>query len=179
MNNFHTSLTNELFDNEESDFGGPAIKIEHRLDSVVLLPDSTFIMVTSIRDFGHSFNSFPEQPLKISVKRDTVRNSDYIFSGRHTFAGITAAIGKNYYRWGEVTDSTKFIGFKKKSKEKKEDCKEIDPTKLGSPFIINDPPDNNSPFGPSFIFMLATILLLSLAGGWLTWRLYKPKLQPA
>lgn len=181
MDNFHISLSNEIFDSEESNFGGPAIKIEYKLDSVILFPDSTFILVTAVNDYGQSFNRFPEKPLRAFLIKDTVSNQEYMFKGKHTIAGISGMIGKysSWKNWGEIHDSTKFIGFKTEPKEKEPGCKEVDPKKLASPFIMNDPTDNNSPFGPELVFMLGTILLLSLTGGWLTWRFYKPRLQPA
>jgi hypothetical protein len=46
------------------------------------------------------------------------------------------------------------------------------------PFAItNDPPDNRPPFDSKLFLMLGSLLLLSLLGGWLSWRFYQPRLH--
>ena len=172
LENFNMALGNELFDNGESDYGLPASKKAYKLDSVIFISDTVSILVSKeyIRPWDAKSDSLDKL---VGVKKDTMYN-DPFFSRKYLLDSIKKMVDKRGLY--ETTSKTKFVGFdNKKSGMKKSGEK---PQQQLIPFTItNDPPDNHSPFDMQLIMVLGLILLLSLLGGWLSWRFYQPRLQ--
>jgi hypothetical protein len=172
LENFNIALTNVLFDNGESDYGLPASKPAYKLDSVIFISDTVSILVSKeyIRPWTEKSDS---KDKFVGVKKDTVHN-DPLFSRKYLLDSIKKMVdNRGLY---ETTNKTKFVGFdNKKNGIKKTGDK---PKQQLIPFAItNDPPDDHPPFDMQLALMLGTILLLSLLGGWLSWRFYQPQLQ--
>ena len=170
--NFNITLNNALFDNGESDYGLPPNKKTYKLDSVIFISDTISILVSKEYSRPWSEKSDSEDKL-IGVKKDTLYN-DPLFSRRYLLDSIKKMMG--YRGQYETTDKTKFVGFDNKKTGVKKTADQ--PQQQLIPFVItNDTPDD-PPFDFQLALMLATILLLSLLGGWLSWRFYQPRLQP-
>lgn len=170
--NFNISLTNDLFDNDESNFGLPANKTAYKLDSVIFISDSVSVLVS--KEYKRSWSATSDsQDVFVRLKKDTVYN-DPLFSRKYLLDSVKKIIDKrgNY----ETTNNTKFVGFDNKKKGVKK-TEEKPQQQLIPVAITNDPPDNNSPFNMQLAIMIGAILLLSLLGGFITWRFYKPRLQ--
>ena len=171
MENFNSAPGNELFDKGESDFGLPASKTAYKLDSVIFISDTISVLVSKeyTRPWGAKSDSLDKL---IGVKKDTIYN-DPLFSRKYLLDSIKKIMDKRGTY--ETTSKTKFVGFdNKKSGIKKSGDKQ----QQLIPFAItNDPPDNHSPFDRQLTMALGLILLLSLLGGWLSWKLYQPRLQ--
>ncbi|HMK26419.1 MAG TPA: hypothetical protein VK483_10340 [Chitinophagaceae bacterium] len=171
--NFNIALGNEIFDNDESDYGLPPDKSAYKLDRVILISDSVSVLVS--KEYKRPWGATSDSADKfVQVKRDTVYN-DPLFNRKNSSDSILKGI-KERAKY-ETSNKTKFIGLdNKKNETKKTDDR---PQQQLIPFAItNDPPNNNPPFDMQLIMMLGTILLLSLLGGWLSWRFYQPRLQP-
>ena len=171
--NFNIALGNELFDNGESDYGLPANKKTYKLDSVIFISDTVSILVS--KEYTRPWSATSDSLDKlVGVKKDTIYN-DPLFSRKYLLDSIKKMVDNGGVY--ETTSKTKFIGFEnKKSAVKKSGDK---PQQQLIPFAItNDPPDDQPPFDMQLALMLGTILLLSLLGGWLSWRFYQPRLQP-
>ena len=168
MNNFNIALENELFDNGESNFGLPSDKKSYKLDSVIFISDSVSVMVT--KEYHRAFNE-PEDSAKLwGVKKDTVYNNP-LFVRKNSIDNIKKALQKDG-KYINPVDKTIFIGFDNmKSKDKKSQKNNIIPVS----FTGDD--NNNSPFDIKLLLMLGAILVLSLLGGWLSWKFSHPRLQ--
>ncbi|HEY6064143.1 MAG TPA: hypothetical protein VIV35_11070 [Chitinophagaceae bacterium] len=171
LENFSIALGNELFDKGESDYGLPANKTAYKLDSVIFISDTVSILVSKAYTRPWSAKSDSLDKL-VGVKKDTIYN-DPLFSRIYLLDSIKKMVdNRGLY---ETTNKTKFIGFD----NKKSPVKKTGDKQQLTPFAItNDPPDDQPPFDIQLALMLGTILLLSLLGGWLSWRFYQPRLQP-
>lgn len=169
--NFNIALVNELFDNGESDYGLPANKKAYKLDSVIFISDSVSVLVS--KEYSRPWDAKSDSQDKfIGVKKDTIYN-DPLFSRKNLLDSIKKMVdSKGPY---ETTNKTKFVGLdNKKSGVKRPGDKQ----QQLIPFTItNDPPDDHSPFDLQLTMILGIILLLSLLGGWMSWRFYQPRLQ--
>jgi hypothetical protein len=169
---FNIALTNELFNNNESDFGLPANKKAYKLDSVIFISDTVSVLVS--KEYSRPWSARSDSMDKlVGVKKDTIFN-DPLFSRKYLLDSIKKMIdNRGLY---ETTNKTKFVGFdNKKTGIKKSGDK---PQQQLIPFAItNDPPDNHSPFDMQLTLALGLILLLSLLGGWMSWKFYQPRLQ--
>ncbi|MCY7311024.1 MAG: hypothetical protein LH619_09610 [Chitinophagaceae bacterium] len=172
MNNFSIALGSELFDSGESNFGLPAptdLKT-YKLDSVIYVSDTVSVIV--IKEYRRQ----PLQP-KDSAKlwrtgKDTLYN-DPMLGRKHSLDSIKTVlkITGNYIN---PVDRIVFIGYdNKKNKDNKNQKNNILPVS----FTGDD--NNNSPFDMKLLLMLGTILVLSLFGGWLSWKFHQPRLQKA
>lgn len=172
MANFNIALTNDLFDSDESDYGLPANKTAYKLDSVIFVSDSVSVLVS--KEYKRPWSATSDSlDVFVKVKKDTVYN-DPLFSRKYLLDSIKKMVdNRGLY---ETTNKTKFVGFDNKKTGVKKTADK--PKQELIPFAItNDPPDNHPPFDIQLALMLATILLLSLLGGWLSWRFYQPRLQ--
>ena len=166
MKNFKTVLENkEVFDEDNANFGLPAPKDirTFKLDTVIFISDSASVLIT--REYRKPYNK-PKDPAKFfKTGKDTVYN-DPLFKRSHSLDSIKTELKKTGNYMNPI-NKVVFIGFdNKKTKNKENNI---------LPFSINDN-NNNSPFDRQLVIMLGTILVLSLAGGWLSWKLYQPKL---
>jgi hypothetical protein len=171
LENFNTALTDELFDNGESDYGLPANKKAYKLDSVIFVSDSVSIMVS--KEYSRPWSATSDSMDKfVGLKKDTIYN-DPLFSRKYLIDSVKKMIdNRGLY---ETTNKTKFVGFdNKKGVVKKPGDKQ---QQLIPITITNDPPDNHSPFDMQLTLILGLILLLSLLGGWMSWKFYQPRLQ--
>ena len=170
--NFNIALTNDLFDGGESDYGLPPDKKKYKLDSVIFISDSVSVLVS--KEYKRPWDAKSDSLDKfIGMKKDTIFN-DPLLSRKNLLDSIKKMVdNKGPY---ETTNKTKFVGFDNKKNEiKRSENKQQQLIPLG---ITNDPPDNHSPFDFGLILILGLILLLSLLGGWMSWKFYQPKLQP-
>ncbi len=170
--NFHIAMNSDLFDSDESNFGLPANKTAHKLDSVIFISDSVSVLVS--KEYKRPWSATSDsQDVFVRVKKDTVYNDPW-FSRKYLLDSVKKIIDKkgNY----ETTNNTKFVGLdnKKKGVNKTEDKPQQQFVPVAT---TNDPTDNNSPFDKPLALMLGTILLLSLMGGFITWKFYQPRLQ--
>jgi len=170
MENFSLALNNELFDNGESDFGLPASKTAYKLDSVIFISDTVSVLVS--KTYSRPWSATSDSMDKLVGKRkDTVYN-DPLFSRSYLLDSLKKMIGKRGLY--ETTDKTKFVGLD----NKKDGVKKTGDKQQLFPFAITkDPPDNHPPFDNQMFLMLGSLLLLSLLGGWLSWKFYKPRYQ--
>lgn len=163
MANFNIVLNNELFDSEESNFGLPEVKKTYRLDSVIFLSDSVSVLVKreySQPNIGPMNTSKPGE-----VKRDTVFK-DPLFTRKHSLDSIKNVL-KAGGQYVNPVNKTVFIGFDNKKNKKNNIL----------PVSFRNDDNNNSPVDGNLLLMLGTILVLSLLGGWLSWKYYQPQLQ--
>jgi hypothetical protein len=169
--NFAATIGHDLFDKGESGFGLPANKTAYKLDSVIFISDTVSVLVS--KEYKRPWSATSDSLDKlVGEKKDTVYN-DPLFSRQY----IVDSIKKMMDRRGlyETTNKTKFVGFdNKKGGIKKSGEKQQQLTPF---FITNDPPDDHNPIDTRLILMLGFLLLLSLLGGWLSWRLYQPRFQ--
>ena len=169
--NFNIALANDLIG--ESDYGLPPDKKTYKLDSVIFISDNVSVLVS--KEYKRPWDAKSDSLDKfIGIKKDTIFN-DPLLSRKNLLDSIKKMVdNKGPY---ETTDKTKFVGFdNKKSGIKKPGDKQQQ--QLIPISITNDPPDDQPPFDIQLALMLGTILLLSLLGGWLSWRFYQPRLQP-
>lgn len=170
MDNFSIALGSEMFDGGESNFGLPSDKKTYKLDSVIFVSDSVSVIV--VKEFHRPFDA-PEESAKLwKVKKDTVYNNPLLVR-KSSLDSIKKGVQKQI-QYANPDDKTVFIGFdNKKVKKKKEQKNNFVPVS----FTGDD--NNNSPFDSKLLLMLGTILVLSLLGGWLSWKFYQPRLQKA
>jgi hypothetical protein len=171
LENFNSSLGNGLFDNGESDYGLPANKSAYKLDSVIFISDTVSILVS--KEYSRPWNEKSDSKDKlIGVKKDTIYN-DPLFSRKYLLDSVKKMVdNRGPY---ETTNKTKFVGFDNTRNGMKKAWDK--PQQELIPFTVtNDPPDD-PPFDLQLALMVATILLLSVMGGWLSWKFYQPRLQ--
>lgn len=170
--NFKVSLTNEVFDNDESDFGLPAYKTVYKLDSVIFLSDSQAVLVG--KKYQRDWNDSTSKSDKMmGATKDTMN-----ISGSLSRKNSADEVKKVISQWGqyETGKKTKVVGLETKQLQvKSEEKPKQQFIPVGS---IHQPPDNSSPFDGQWILMFSGILALSMLGGWLTWKFYHPKLDP-
>jgi len=169
--NFNFALTHEFFDSEGSDFGLPPDKKSYKLDSVIFISDTVSILVS--KEYSRPWNEKSDSKDKlIGVKKDTIYN-DPLFSRKYLLDSIKKMVdNRGPY---ETTNKTKFVGFDNKKTGLKKTADQ--PQQQLIPFVITNDPPEGPPFDTQLVLMLATILLLSLMGGWLSWKFYQPRLQ--
>ncbi|MDZ4795585.1 MAG: hypothetical protein SGI83_15000 [Bacteroidota bacterium] len=185
MGNFHIALENELFDTEEANFGLPPDIKTYQLDSVIYISENVTVIVKKkySRPFHH-----PKDSAKLQwVKKDTLLN-DPLFSKKHALDSIRTVL-KTTGKYTNPVSNIVFMGYDNKtSGKKKEKDKEKNKEKTKGtvteqhnivPFVTTNDNDNNSPFDIKLALILGTILLVSLLGGWLSWKYYQPSLQKA
>lgn len=163
MTNFNIALTNELFDGGESNFGLPADKKTYQLDSVIYISDSSAVIIK--REYRQPYNEPKKVPKLWGVRKDTVY-SDPLFSRKHSLDSIKSILKTNR-QYVNPVNKVVFIGFDNKKSKKNNII----------PVSFKDDDNNNPPFDRRLLLMLGTILVLSLLGGWLSWKFYQPRLQ--
>src|SRR5690348_14474249 len=78
MANFSIALENELFSNEESNFGNPPFKTVRKLDSVIYLSPTAVILIK--KEYRYPWSTYSKDSIEfIGTERDTVYN-DLLFS---------------------------------------------------------------------------------------------------
>ena len=169
--NFKIAMDIELFDRDESDFGLPANKTAHKLDSVIFISDTVSVLVSKTYTRPWSATSDSLDKL-VGQRKDTLYN-DPFFSRKYLLDSIKKMVDQRGLY--ETTGRTKFVGFDNKKdgiKKKGEKQHQLIPFA-----ITNDPPDDRSPFDIQLGLILGLIFVLSLLGGWLSWKFYQPRFQ--
>ena len=165
MANFSIAVHNELFNSEESNFGLPSEKITYRLDSVIYLSDSVSVLVK--REYRQPYNG-PGKTAKLwGVKKDTLYK-DPLFGRKHSLDSIKTIL-KTGGQYVNPVNKMVFIGFDNKMSKKN----------IILPVSFKNDDNNNLPFDRKVFLMLGAILVLSLLGGWFSWKYYQPQLQKA
>jgi hypothetical protein len=166
--NFNISLTNDLFDSDNSDFGLPTPKEvkTYKLDSVIFVSDTVSVVVK--KEYSRLFTAPKDSAKFTQTLKDTVYN-DPLFARKHSLDSIKTVL-KTDGQYINPARKVVFIGYdNNKPADKKQNILPL--------VITDDPPNNNPPFDMQLALMLGTILLLSLLGGWLSWRFYQSRLQ--
>jgi hypothetical protein len=172
MNNFSVALESNFFGNEESNFGLPSSIKTYRLDSVIYVSETVSVIV--YRFYSRQFNEPKDAAKFIRNYKDSLFN-DPLFSKNHSLDSIKTVLKKSG-RYSNPINSTMFTGYdnKKKSIKEKTTVKPADNTNKKPkenniiPAITTN--NDNSPFDIQMAKALAGILLLSLLGGWLSWK---------
>jgi len=154
--------------NEESDFGLPANKTSYAVDSIIKLKPSRYVVVKKVYNKPWA---------------DTSKNWNYVGSQHDTLTydlytntpnGFPTDSFRLWLKSWDIINADKinkviFVGFddKKNPKQKKEFLPVIIPGKGGG---------SSSPFDGTLILMITLVFVLSLFGGWISWKLYKPQM---
>ncbi|MGC4099856.1 hypothetical protein [Ferruginibacter sp.] len=182
ISNFNSTLNNELFDDEASNFGGPAFKWTYKLDSVIHISPEKSLLVQRIYQ---RYYTEPIDSNKLArMARDTVYN-DALFSRHHSLDSIKAVLISSR-RYDSSLKKTIFVGYDNhKPKEKKKEKAAVKETPKEN-FVLpvysvdnNNDGNNAAPFDGHLLQLLAGALLLALLGGWISWKFRMPQLQKA
>lgn len=166
MANFKIAFEENLFDMDNSNFGqAPQRNVKTaQLDSVIFISDSITLLVTS--EFC-KWQGQDEKEAKLwQPGQEIVKNSP-LFSRKHSLDSIKGVISQEYGFRNSV-NKVVFVGYDNKSGRYKDN--NIIP-------ILVSPNDNNnqSPFGPAFVFIISLIFVLSLLATLTTWKYYQWK----
>jgi len=179
MKNFKVALENELFDTEEANFGLPPDKKTYKLDSVIYISDTVAVLVT--RTYSRPYKAPADSNKLVKSGKDTVYN-DPLFMRQHSLDSIKKVLKANG-KYINPLNKTIFIGFdnNKKNETKAKISNNQQPVKnMILPVITKENNNNNNtPFDNQLILILGTIIAVSTAGGWLSWKFYQPRLQKA
>ena len=165
MANFNIALNNGLFNSEESNFGLPSEKITYRLDSVIYLSDSVSVLVTT--EYRQPFNGKGNSAKRWGMKKDTLYK-DPLFGRKHSLDSIKTIL-KTGGQYVNPVNKMVFIGFDNKKSKKN----------IILPVSFKNDDNNNLPFDRKIFLMLGAILVLSLLGGWFSWKYCQLQLQKA
>jgi hypothetical protein len=168
--NYSIALSNELFDNG-SNFGvGIQSEIRNaQLDSVIFVSDSLTYLVTS--EYCKMRNQPKSEALLWHAGRETAYHHP-LFSKKHSLDSIRKIIKQQYYFKNNI-DKVIFVGY-----DNDRSCDSV-PVKVSVPVTFIKKENKNNQAGSSVILITGAILLLSALGGFISWKLYKPRLQPA
>ena len=163
MENFLSALETGGGDTENFNFGvgiEPTVKFA-QLDSLILLCDTAVIMVTSEYCLKRRYDE--KDSKKWNAGKDTVFNHP-VFSGYLSLDSIKSIL-KNQYHFRNPVKKTVFIGFEEPitmNRKKKESA------------IMAFKGDDHLNSNGSTVLITTLIFGLSLLGGLLSWKLYKP-----
>jgi hypothetical protein len=153
--------------NEDSDFGLPANKTSYSVDSVIKLNPSRYVVVKKMynKPWSDSSNNWKY----LSSFHDTLTYD--LNTGNSN--GFPADSFRHWFKTWDLINAGKlnkviFVGFdeKKLDKEKQQLLPLTFPDKG---------PGNSSPFDGQMLWMLTLLVALSLLGGWISWKFYKPQ----
>lgn len=179
MKNFKIALANELFNTDEANFGLPPEKKTYTLDSVIYISDTVAVLVT--KTYSRQYTEPADSNKLVKAGKDTVYNNP-LFMRQHSLDSIKKVL-KASGRYVNPLNKTIFIGFD--NKKTKPGAKTSSQHPYSGTIILpvvksdDNNNNNNSPFDSQLVLMLGTILILSLTGGWLSWKFYQPRLQKA
>lgn len=169
MKDFKTSLNQQLCENEDGGFGLPApTKVKsYRLDSVFYVSDTVSVIV--IREYQRQERDPIGAAKLVRVSKDTLYR-DSLLGHRHSLDSIKTVLGRLGYYVNPVNEIV-FVGY---------DEKPVKKNKRKNNVLIPVSFDNgsgNSPFDLKMEWIVGSVLLLSLFGGWISWKLYQPRLR--
>ncbi|NOT51831.1 MAG: hypothetical protein HOP10_11210 [Chitinophagaceae bacterium] len=170
VENFSIALANELFDNG-SNFGmAPTPEIKNaQLDSVIFVSDSLAYLVTS------QYCTYKRQPKSEPRLWRAGREIAYhhpLFSKKHSLDSIRKIIKQQYYFKNNI-DKVIFVGY-----DNDRSCDSF-PVKVSIPVTLVTGDDKSKQAGSSVPMIAGGILFLSGLGGFISWKLHKPRLQQA
>ncbi|MEO7983883.1 MAG: hypothetical protein ABI688_07365 [Bacteroidota bacterium] len=173
---FKSTLDNDLFDSDNSDFGLPPpqdIKT-YKLDSVIYVSDTVALVIT--KEYRRSSSEPKDSARFWTMKRDTVFN-DPLFTRKHSLDSIKNVLQTSGYYVNPLKKAV-FVGYdnNKKSNRSKEYVIPVTGPR-DTTDNDNNSSSSNSPFDLQLVWMLGTILFLSLLGGWLSWKFFQPRFQ--
>ncbi|MBK8953483.1 MAG: hypothetical protein IPM85_15690 [Chitinophagaceae bacterium] len=137
------------------------------MDSVIYVSDGMAIMVTS--EYCTRVDRTTEKPLSDpklwKAGRDSVFNHP-LFSRNHSLDSIKKVL-KEQYHFMKPAEKVVFVGYDNKKKKYKTKTKKSAIIPVASGFEGN----NQSPFGPQFVTIIAAIIIFSflIAGGAWLW----------
>jgi hypothetical protein len=159
--------------NEESDFGLPANKTSYSVDSIIKLNPSRYVVVK--RMYNKPWSDSSNNWKYLSSFHDTLTYD--LNSGNSN--GFPADSFRHWFKTWDLINAGKlnkviFVGFdeKKRDKEKQGDKEKQQLLPLTFP---DKGPGNPSPFDGQMLWMLTLLVALSLLGGCVSWKLYKPQ----
>jgi hypothetical protein len=88
MATFTTAFNNNLFDMGESNFGEPALERRYTIDSIILRPDDSAIVISSIKELWWGT---PKSQIEFKPGRDTLYNHP-LLSKRHSKDSIAVKV---------------------------------------------------------------------------------------
>jgi hypothetical protein len=154
--------------NEESDFGLPANKTSYAVDSIIKLEPSRYVVVKKV--YNKPWTDTSKNWNYAGSQHDTLTYDLYTNSRN----GFPADSFRLWLKSWDIINADKlnkviFVGFddKKDPKQKKQSLPVIIPGKGGGP---------SSPVDVTLILMIVLVFALSLLGGWVSWKLYKPQM---
>ena len=181
MKNFRVAMDDKLFGADESNFGLPPNVTSYSLDSVIYLSENKVLLVKTVykREYGEPKDS----DRVVRTQRDTI-SSQPLFFQRHALDSIRRELKKTSECINPVNKII-FVGYDNKRGKKKNSAMEPEKKENSPVFLLpsgditdrtgNDSsPSDNNPF-----FIIALILTISSFGGWVSWKLYKPRVQIA
>ena len=180
MEYFRQVLENDFFDVNDANFGLPSHTTLYKLDTVIYVSDSVTIVKQRVY---RRYSSSPNEDQLSETRRDTLYHYN-LFANKHALDSIKKIMrnSNNYKEPGE----TVFIGFDNKRPKEKKSAQSTNPQKETpkeqlTPAVItlHDDNNNDSPYGSTTLLIIGAILLLSLSGGWVSWKYYQPRLQKA
>ncbi len=172
LKNFNIVLGNDLFDSDDSNFGLPIptnVK-SYQLDSVIYVSDTVSVIV--VREYRRLASQPMDSARLFRVGKDTLYN-DPLLSKGHSLDSIKSSLQTLGYYVNPVSKIV-FVGY---DNSKTRETAPVDKKLNLVPVITINDDNNNSPFDSQLALMLGAILLLSLLGGWLTWKFHQTRLQ--
>jgi hypothetical protein len=165
MANFKIALEENLFDIDNSNFGqAPQRDVKTaQLDSVIFISDSVTLLVTS-EYCKRQGQDEKEARLWRPGKEKLINNP--LFSRNHSLDSIKGVISQEYGFRNSV-DKVVFIGYDNKSGKHKDNNL--------LPVFVSPNDNNQSPFGPQFIFIISLVLVFSLLAALITWKYFQRK----
>ncbi len=165
MANFKIAREENLFDMDNSNFGqAPQRDVKTaQLDSVIFISDSVTLLVTS-EYCKRQGQDEKEAKLWRPGKEKLINNP--LFSRNHSLDSIKGVIAQEYGFRNSV-NKVVFVGYDNKSGKYKDNNI--------LPVFISPNDNNQSPFGPQFIFIISLIFVLSLLAALVTWKHFQRK----
>lgn len=177
--NYFRSEAATFFGNEKTNFGLPPYNDVYLLDSVIYESPGSVIVVS--RQFRHYSNQPKDSMEFVKTNRDNL-SGDPLFGRQHALDSIRSILKKEK-RYSNPVKQVVFVGYdNKKSAKKNKTTQSVnkEQTIMASGFVNNDHDlPGASPVDRQWVLMAGLILVLSLAGGWISWKWYAPKLQQA
>lgn len=181
MANFSDAATHHFFGTDNADFGLPENPITQFLDSVIYISETKTLLV--IRQYNRRYNE-PLDSMRFQfVRHDTVYR-DPLYSQVHSLDSIRQVLKAQGWYKNKVR-SIVFVGYDNKKPKKnavKTNQETPQPPQQNSTAIVSQGSngnDDNTPFDSQVYLTAGIIILLSLSGAWISWKLYQPRLQQA
>ena len=165
--NFSAALEDHLFDMDNSNFGvAPQRDVKTaQLDSVIFVSDSLTILVTSeyCQKTDWNTNLPTGNPRLWKAGHEKAVNHP-LFSRNHSLDSIKTVI-KEQYNFKNPVEQVVFVGYDNKKRKYKSNSDIL---------VVPSSGDNNqTPFGPQFVFILGVIVSVSLLAAFISVKIYQ------